>query len=288
MKQNFYNVIKFKKAISFIKKDPWTAKMLLENYIDEYPLDYNGMAYYIFVLITLNKIDEAINYMSNLEDESKRSLQFKLTGKSEILKRYLLLNKIKILAVQERYLELYNLINNSMSLLEDINHSLRLMCEYKLGLINKEGLDISSLSYVEKQIVDYEEEALINHVKRHLSDDNQDIQIPSSSIFSVDFKLEKVMKEVKKYIPSDKKIISTPISDFYIFKYNDCGRDNGTITDFFKVVCFHNSDKIITLFPISGVDNIESVDLNYLVETKHTGGISQIEKFNRRLRKSKV
>lgn len=285
MKNNFYNAIKFKKAISQIKNNPWTAKLLLEKYINEYPKDYDGRVYYIHVLITLNMVDEAISYMNDLIDEVNGNNQFLKSEKYEIFASKLFSNMVKILAIQGKYKQIYSLIQENINWFDNQHYCLKLFCEVKLGIINKDNIDMSFLSYMEKQIINYEEEDLINHLRKHLAEGNIDKSETNKNIFSPNFDLKRVLQEIKKYIPSDDKIISTALSDFYIFKYNDCGREENKITDYFKVICFHNTNKIITMLPISDRCNIQYIDLNYLIENKPSNNMSQIDKFNKRFNK---
>ena len=71
--------------------------------------------------------------------------------------------------------------------------------------------------------------------------------------------------KVKKYIPSNKALFSRFYEDLYTFKYDECGIDKENTTDYFKVICFHNSDKFITMFPCAEGRELEYVDLNYLI-----------------------
>lgn len=286
MKNNCYNEVKLKKAISHIKNNPWTAKELLENYIDKYPKDYNGRIYYINTLITLNIIDDAVKYMNDLIDEVNENNLFLKNNNYDKFVSSLFPNMIKILATQGKYEKIYSLIQENISWFDYQHHSLKFFCEVKLGIINKDNIDMSSLTYIEKQIIDYDEEALVNHLIKHLPEGNIDRSKINKNIFSPNFDLNRVLQEIKKYIPSDNKLISTPLSDYYIFKYNDCGREENKITDYFKVICFPNTDKIITMLPISNNGNVQTIDLNYLTENKPSNNISQIDKFNKRFNKS--
>ena len=286
MKNNFYNAVEFKNAISNIRNNPWTAKVLLENYISKYPKDYSGRIYYIDDLITLNMIDDAVEYMNDLIDEVNGNNQFLKSEKYEIFASKLFPNMIKILAAQGKYKRIYSLIQEQISWFDNQHYCLKLFCEVKLGIINKDNIDMSSMTYIEKQIINYEEESLVNHLIKHLADGNINRLETNKNIFSSNFDLNRILQEIKKYIPSDNKLISTPLSDYYIFKYNDCGREENKITDYFKVICFHNTDKIITMLPIRNSGNIQNVDLNYLIDNKPSNNISQIDKFNKRFNKS--
>ena len=69
--------------------------------------------------------------------------------------------------------------------------------------------------------------------------------------------------------------------DDYIFQYDNCGRDKNRVVDRFKVICFHDTDEIITMCPVFGYDGYPSVDLNYLRNEK-TKKRNMIDRFNSR------
>ncbi len=287
MNEVYFDLWKYRKAISLINNDPLWAKKLLEEYIFEYPKDYNGHTYYVYCLIVLNEIDSAANYIMELEAKAKNDKNFKEeTGKYNKFKNLLLTNKIKVMAANENYKELYELITEYPYKLDNSIRSLLLQCKTKLGIIDKSEIK-NKMSYIERQIINYSKEEFKNHVEKHLADYNIDTDNQNNNIFSVDFDLDEILKEIKKYIPSDKKLLSTVISDFYVFKYDNCGRDKGKITDYFKVICLHNTQDIITMCPVSDIENMPYVDINYLTDARETNLPSQIEKFNKRYRKMK-
>ena len=71
----------------------------------------------------------------------------------------------------------------------------------------------------------------------------------------------------------------------YVFKYDNCGKHDNKIANYFKIICFHNTQDYITMFPCSNCENLPYVDLNYLVNSNDIPKVktlSQIEKFNKR------
>ena len=101
-------------------------------------------------------------------------------------------------------------------------------------------------------------------------------------IFNEDFPVSKVLEELKKYIPSKKSIFSM-YADKYTFKYDFCGRVNNKVSDFFRVVTFHNENKLLTMYPVSYGSELDYIDLNYLKEEKNSiKRLSRIDKFNQR------
>ena len=91
-------------------------------------------------------------------------------------------------------------------------------------------------------------------------------------------------------MPSDKRLFAGTYDDTYIFKYDNCGRDNNKSVDFFRVVCFHDTNEIITLCPASECECLPYVDLNYLIrdnEIPKVKRLSQTEKFKQRYNSKK-
>lgn len=111
---------------------------------------------------------------------------------------------------------------------------------------------------------------------------------PNKNIFSIDFPLTKVLEEIKKYIPSSQCFHHGFFDVRYFFKYDNCGRENNKITDYFVVSCFNNSPNIITMCPSSRYQIGNCIDLNYLKnddEKTKSKRLSQIDKFNQKYTK---
>ena len=54
-------------------------------------------------------------------------------------------------------------------------------------------------SYLFRQIVSYDENDFIDHIKKHTADSNCDKDDPNKNIFSTDFPVDKIIDEIKKY-----------------------------------------------------------------------------------------
>ena len=88
---------------------------------------------------------------------------------------------------------------------------------------------------------------------------------------------------------SDKMLYCGFVDNTYVYKYDCCGRVDGKVVDYFKVVCLHGTKNIITMYPIKKDHNLPCVDLNYLKENaKEIKLTSQIDKFNQRYAKRKI
>ena len=157
--------------------------------------------------------------------------------------------------------------------------------ECKLGI--NEKLNRNNLNYAKRQILEYNEDDFLYHIRKHLADFNKDLDEPNKFIFAVDFDIEKIYQEAKKYIPSDKKLLSGLYEEHYYFKCDECGRVNNKITDYFKIIGYYDTSNFITMCPTIKVDNIPCVDLNYLKDNTQSNvkKISQVDKFYKRYQK---
>jgi hypothetical protein len=293
MKDRYFNKLEFQQVEALININPLEAKVRFEEYINKYPKDYSGYVRYAGVLIILEEMDEAekvLEYVSKIYTKDNAFLSNNL--KIELFERNLICTKFKLLSYKgdfenlyNLYLEnLYNLYVEKLSKVDYANlNNMIFYCKKKLGKLECYSRDCSS--YLFRQIIEYDEDDLLDHVKKHLVDFNSDVVNPNKNIFSSNFPLKQIIEEVKKYIPSNKRLCEGFYQDSYIFKYNACGREKDKVTDYFKVICFHNTENIITLCPVSQGKDLPYIDLNYLIledDKCKVKKISQIDKFNRR------
>ena len=77
----------------------------------------------------------------------------------------------------------------------------------------------------------------------------------------------------------------------YYFKYDNCGRYNSKTQNFIKVVCIDKTNNIITMYPISYCQDLQYIDLNYMVKEDNYEDLKKeddrIAKFYKRFNKSK-
>lgn len=286
MKTKYFNTWKFQQALSHMDSNPYESKIKFEQYLKEYPKDYSAYPYYASTLIILGELHNAELILDYVEQLSIDDIYFKKdTDKYKRLKKNILSNRIKILSYQEKYEELYELCQNN---LEDIKtYSMKPVYFYsrkKTGRIVNEIRETNSYQF--RQIVSYQEEDLLENLQIHLSIYNQDINNPNKNIFIENFPIKEIINEIKKYLPSDKRLLYGYFENHYIFKYPNCGKENNKQTDYFKVICFHNTSDIITIYPTTNGQFLPYIDLSYLVhESKNVPKVkrlSQIDKFNQR------
>ncbi len=287
MAEKYFNRLQFLKMIELMEIDPLESKRQFIRYLREYPYDFSAYSYFSSLLVSLGEIDEAIKIIDKANELIKLT-RFDNNKRYKYFRAQELFSKLRILSYQEKYFELYELINNNRDLMEDMEiRQVEYNCKCKLGLINSEFKRKNS-SYSLRQMREYQEDDFLDHIRKHMADCIDDYKEPNQSLFRTNFPIYEVIKEIKKYIPSDKKLFRGFLTDIYSFKYNECGRDNNRITDYFHVVCFHNTSNILTMCPVSNCGYIPYVDLNYMIRTNKDTKIkrkSQIDKFNARYNK---
>ncbi len=283
MNKKHFNVWEFKQALELGEKDPISARVLYEEYLKKYPDDYSAYSYYCSNLITLGELELAEKVLNYVEKEYLKNDAFNKKHKIEKFEYNLFFVRMKLLSYQERYEELYKLCVKNISRVVDKSlNSVWFYSKKRTGRLNNEKRDVNS--YLFKQIVRYEEEDFYKHIEKHLSSYNEKADVPNSSIFEENFPLKEVVEEIKKYIPSDKRLFLGFYDDIYYFKYDECGRDDKKLVDYFKVVCLHNSQDFITMCPMNCNDNLPYIDLNYMKkeEPVKVKRMSQIDRFNQR------
>lgn len=284
MKIQYYNSIDFNKIIKIMNTNPIEAKNKFEEYLNNYPKDYSAYLWYIETLICLGEFkkgEKILNFIDNkLKNDSNISHE---KVKIDIFNKHKFYVIIKLLSYQEKYNELYSYCMKNIDRIneEGINHLL-FWCKKHLGKIDPERRDTNL--YLFRQIVEYKESDLIEHMKKHDADCYEE-NINSKGIFNSEFPLKKVLDEIKKYIPSKKCTYPRLFENEYTFKYNECGRENNKLVNYFKVICLHNTNNIITAYPSNDCENLPYIDLNYLIkkeEPTKIKRISQVDKFNQK------
>lgn len=284
----YFNKWEFEQAVSLISDDPFEAKNKFEEYIKQYPEDYLIYPYYASVLITLRDFKHAEEILDYVEKASKNDSKYlSYEDKVKLLNYNIYISRIRLLSFQDKYNELYHLSLTSSQYGNNVVFDfLKIYCMKKLYIPVE--YEKNNNSYLYSQIYNYSYDRFLEHIKTHIAECNEKDENPSIGSFVVGFPIEKVIEEVKKYFHSDKCLFNSLYDDLYIFKYNECGRVSGKMVNYFKVVCFHNTDYIITLYPALDCEYLPCIDLNYLVDKKDdfdnckVKRLSQIDKFNKR------
>ena len=286
MQNKIYDEEEFQKAFAYIDKNPFTAKKMLSDYIKKYPTDYYSIAYYISLLERLNQFAEAKHIFREVDAITKNDYSF-MQNKARYkgFQCVMALNKVKILASDGKFKELLDYYEKNQVLFENRRDTEYLLyySKAKLGLIDETTIKLGPYRFL--QAVNYSEKRFKENLLRHTATNYGYYERPDYRIFTSDFPIDTVINEVKKHIPSDNKICPGLYDDVYYFKYDNCGTVNGEVTNYFKVVCFQNTNELIKMYPANDGDNIPKEDLNYIqyqVVDSKVKRLSQIEKFNRR------
>lgn len=285
----FYDSWEFKQAHSYRATNPYDAVAKFEEYIKKYPQDFSSYIYYASSLITIGELDKAEEMLKKVEELIKENYRYfnKEQFKLKAIKHDILFNQLRLMSYREQYEELYKTLSKSKEELAHMNMGdLLFYCRKKLGKIDFNQREHNS--YLFRQIVEYKESDFLEHIKKHMSDYNAGLEEPNPNIFMSGFPIKEVINEVKKYIPSDKKMCAGFWEDTYFFKYVGCGRADGKIVDYFKVVTFHGTNELITVCPVAGYENAPNVDLSYMIDysdIKAKKKESQIDKFNKRFKR---
>lgn len=290
MERNYYNKVAFSKALKLMQSDPFQAEIEFREYTRKYPEDYYAMSIYVSLLITVKKIDLAEQLLDELESNVANDRHFaKEVAKQYETSRSIFYSKIKLLSWKGQFRELYDYFLFHPTILETFNiDGTILYCKKKLG-IPYTMKDIND-SYIIRQIINYNETEMKNHIKKHLADNNVDEQ-QSACVFSADFPMEKIIEEIKKYLPSEKRLCCGLYDEHYIFEFESCGKVDRKTTNYFEVVCFANTSDIITIYPTMRGKKIPHVDLNYMKDSDLNDKpkvkvMSQRDKFYKRYEKT--
>ena len=281
----YYDEQKFQFAMSTLETDPYRAKERIEDYIQKYPGDYYARAYYVMLLVRIGLFQEAEDEyeytLLNAQSDNFYNTDYK---KIKAFKYNMAIAKLKLLAYHYQYQEMLELINNNRDVLtpKDVKY-ITYFCKIRLGIFDEETY---TESYRFLQTYNYSEELLRKHVRKHMANTIENAQEQNDYIFNSDFPIDTVIDEVKKYIPSDRRFYPGYFDCIYYFKYDDCGMAENNKTNIFGVVCYYDTNNIITICPVANSEKLPYVDLNYLkydqVAKTKVKTMSQIDKFNKR------
>jgi hypothetical protein len=280
MKNNYYNNWELKKIFNCCNKDPYLAIREAEEYMAKYPEDYAIYAYYASFLITLGRFKEAEAVINKVELLVQNDYKYQnLKDKMTLLKNNINYAKLRIYTYTERYQEFLKLYYEEPGDLK--LGAEKLYCRKKLGFINQSDRD--TYTYLYRQIISYDENDFLKHIRKHLADYNN-IDEPNTNVFVPGFPIDKIIQETKKYIPGDKKIYSGFIENSYYFKYDNCGKEKNKYVDYFKIAAFKETSDYITICPVADGESLPYIDLNYLrvPDKPMVRKLSPIDKFNRK------
>lgn len=136
-------------------------------------------------------------------------------------------------------------------------------------------------SYTKKQIINYDKDLAINHIKEHTIPTQEE----NVSYFNENIDIEKLYDEIKPFLVSDNLIELTTMAKYKI-KYPRVGINNGKIVDELIVITKLYNDDIITMYPENSYIEIEEEQPEEIKNIK-VKRLSQIEKFNKKYSRTK-
>lgn len=167
----------------------------------------------------------------------------------------------------------------------------------KLDILSEN--DYSNKLYISKQIINYNDEEAINHIKRHIIGTPQyeellrqkdklmcdaDEEQYEQYDFKEDFPLDDIFKKLKEILPSTPKLYKRGMENVYFCKYDGSGIRNLKESNYIYVCTLNNTNEIITMYPCKCVSKMSYIDLNPTIKVDEvkTKRLSQIDKFNQR------
>ena len=141
----------------------------------------------------------------------------------------------------------------------------------KLGILPN---NFSGKSYLAAQIINYDENMAIKHIKKHQYGSDNPLQ------FSKDFLIKKTFIEIRNIISTEQAIYNSAVTNIYKFKYIANGHVYYSLVDYIEVVTLHNSNEIITMYPYQNKEKKIYTDITPNFEDSlKLVRINQIDKF---------
>lgn len=245
------------------------------SYIEKYPKDINARALYTDILIKLGMFDKAEDSLNEIELTS-------VTLNSFVQKVKLM--QAKLLFCEGKFVEAHSFIEDNMNWFRNVSSFSRdfLFLKKKLNKLTPE--DYRQTSYLLKQIVDYSEERCLEHLLKYQYYEEND----SSIQFAESFPLKDIYFQLRKGLPEQGRLYSSCRDYKLVFKYDNNGRVNGRMTDYFEVVSLNYSNDIITMYPYLNVARRPYIDITpeiAKIDYPKVKRMSQIDKFNQRYQK---
>ena len=249
----------------------------------------------------LKKCDEYLfNYSDDINVRFMKAKSNRIKGNFDMAiydLKYILNNNIDKYAIVELYYIYYHLgkYKEALELLPNLyenklikTHSLaisELVMKKSLGydVTFKEG---SRSDYIKFQIVDYDKEKALDHIKRHeiINDIEKDI---IQSYFIDDLNIEYLYDLITENLQNNKKVNKDEVLDVYYFGISNIGVYKNQNCNYIKVVAIPDTTNIITIYPTLNVDSeyISDMNIDYdklFNRQNKVKTYSQIDRFNKR------
>lgn len=150
----------------------------------------------------------------------------------------------------------------------------RMMIDKKMG---KDLSSINTRSYRENQIIEYSEQAAIEHIKKHHQG-----ALESMGNFAPHIDIPKVISEVKLQLSDENKTV-TDMMDRYFIEYPNIGyNQDGQLADNICVVVIPGTTDTLTMYPEVSQKMITKRDIMKTMKPEDIKVNSRVSKFNSR------
>lgn len=283
-KNKYFDHYEFISALNLREQSIELSLNKFRDYLEKFPYDYSASAYFITTLITAKNLQEAELELKKLEEEIKIEYD-RLIAAADIEKinKSIAFCKLKLLMYQEKYSKAYNYLLDNLEIFDTdprYLEAVRVFSEKQMDYFDMES--ISDFDYYAiKQLLNYSQEELLEHIKPHLS--TLDESEKDKAVFNNNFPVDRVIETIMEECPNEKRVYSGLYEDAYVFRYDLCGKIGKMNTDFFKVFTFHDSSEIINMLPCQQGEYFDYYDLNYLKEENDKVKVkSGLDRFNKR------
>ncbi len=247
-----------------------------QTYLRNYPNEIVAYIYYADALIKINRLEEA-EEMLNIAETMRTSRNSHLSL-NDVLQA-----KLKLLCCQKKYAEAYALLQENEAFLVGksfpVNY-LKIFLKSKLGILEESDYQEQN-GYAIQQLLKYDEQNAINHIKSHHGfTSDMDLR------FAKEFPIEEMYYQMRAMLPHEERLNSNGIKNYYNYRYNSCGYFHDNLVNYFQVVTFADSNDIITMYPFENKEKNFYTDLSPVPEESmkldRVRRQSQIDKFNQR------
>lgn len=258
--------------IKFSKYYPDYTLEELEKYISKYKDDCVAYTFYLKILIDKMKIKEAKKLIEFIETKypNFEYIDFAICK----VRYYMFIGEYEhAKAIYDKYKDKIVAMYPNDSIFEIVYAK----------LTSKEmPIEAKNHNYFASQINDYSYDKFLKHIERHLANYNMDKKNPNPAVFSCDFPLERVLEEIKALIPNEERMFYNYFDDYYVFKFDEAGRVDYESVNYIRVIAIHDTNQILTMYPMISGSALPYIDINYLKEENEKPKVrrlSMTEKF---------
>ena len=250
----------FEKILELVN-DPITTFQLAKT---EYKLGNVSKARVYYKALSKTILDDAIRPCALLELARLEACEGNLDEARKIFKGLVEKDEDEyaagLLALMEfkagNYLEALKIVNSEIKKNKPVEPKLLLDLSKKLNIFFDYDYDSISLTYRNKQILDYDEESAINHIiERHFNGQDK-------SNFNKELDPYQLFMEAKTMLAPENKVKYLAYNDVYLIPYSNIGEYG---EEYLQVVTLPNTRDIITMYPLITDISAEDEDT---IETK--------------------